>query len=357
MKDIIAFTKYSSKGPSSRYRTFQYIPYWQKNGYNVDVNILFNDDYVERLYSGKSKKIISIINSYCKRIWKLMLLKNKGQIIWIEYELLPFVPPVLEKWLKWRKYKLILDFDDAIFHFYDKNPNIFISFILGNKILNLVRNVNHVVTGSPYLTENIKRSQEIVSEIPTSIYYPTYDSKSSNSNDLTNEFIICWIGSKSTSYNVLHIKKGLELFFEKYNAVIHLIGFDKKLEKELGQLNYKIIDWNEKTEIDEIKKCTVGIMPLEYNDFNNGKCGFKLIQYMACGIPTISTPLVANKKINRNNKNLYASTETEWFEQLKSIYLNDKKFKEIGNNNKEIIREHYNTDKNYVKYLQIFESI
>jgi hypothetical protein len=117
MRKIIAFTKYSSKGPSSRYRTFQFIPYWQKNGYTIDLNILFNDDYVNRLYKGKSKNLFSIILSYVKRICKVILLKNKGQIIWIEYELLPFVPSVLEKWLVWRKFKIVLDYDDAIFSF------------------------------------------------------------------------------------------------------------------------------------------------------------------------------------------------------------------------------------------------
>ena len=80
MRKIIAFTKYSSKGPSSRYRTFQFIPYWQKNGYTIDVNILFNDDYVNRLYKGKSKNLFSIIFLYVKRICKIILLKNKYEV-------------------------------------------------------------------------------------------------------------------------------------------------------------------------------------------------------------------------------------------------------------------------------------
>lgn len=357
MRKIIAFTKYSSKGPSSRYRTFQFIPYWQKNGYTIDLNILFNDDYVNRLYKGKSKNLFSIIFLYVKRICKIILLKNKGQIIWIEYELLPFVPSVLEKWLVWRKFKMVLDYDDAIFHFYDRSSNYFVANFLGSKIKNIVSLANHVVTGSPYLTQYVLKNQSNVTEIPTSINYLNYENKKYEKLENKEDFIICWIGSKSTSYNILHIKKGLELFFEKYKAIIHLIGFEKKLEEKLGSINFKIIDWNEDTEIDEIKKCSVGIMPLENTDFNKGKCGFKLIQYMACGIPTISSPLETNVKINRNYKNLHATSPEEWFQQLEKIFLNRKNFTEIGNENKIIAKEFYNTENNYLKYLQIFGSL
>jgi glycosyltransferase involved in cell wall biosynthesis len=135
------------------------------------------------------------------------------------------------------------------------------------------------------------------------------------------------------------------------------LGLKKKLEEKLGSINFKIIDWNEDTEIDEIKKCSVGIMPLENTDFNKGKCGFKLIQYMACGIPTISSPLETNVKINRNYKNLHATSPEEWFQQLEKIFLNRKNFTEIGNENKIIAKEFYNTENNYLKYLQIFGSL
>ena len=90
-------------------------------------------------------------------------------------------------------------------------------------------------------------------------------------------------------------------------------------------------------EVETISKFDVGIMPLENNDFNKGKCGFKLIQYMSCGIPTISTPLEANIKINKNNGNLFATTEEEWLIAFEKILLNKDWFKlNVGMKNKHI---------------------
>ena len=84
------------------------------------------------------------------------------------------------------------------------------------------------------------------------------------------------------------------------------------MEQDLTGLHYTIYDWEEETEVRYLKTCDVGIMPLSDEPFNRGKCGFKLIQYMACGLPTISTPMEANVKINRDGNNLFATTPEEW---------------------------------------------
>jgi aminopeptidase C len=120
------------------------------------------------------------------------------------------------------------------FHFYDRSSNYFVANFLGSKIKNIVSLANHVVTGSPYLTQYVLKNQSNVTEIPTSINYLNYENKKYEKLENKEDFIICWIGSKSTSYNILHIKKGLELFFEKYKAIIHLIGFEKKIRRKIG---------------------------------------------------------------------------------------------------------------------------
>jgi len=125
-----------------------------------------------------------------------------------------------------------------------------------------------VIGGSEYIIEYAKNAgSKKIEKIPTVI-----DLRKYNCVD-----VIGWIGSPSTSRYVLSINEALAKFTEKYNAIVHLIGFDKKLEDKL-LFNGKIIEWSEQTEVDEICKFDVGIMPLEDGPFERGKCGFKLIQ-------------------------------------------------------------------------------
>jgi glycosyltransferase involved in cell wall biosynthesis len=98
-------------------------------------------------------------------------------------------------------------------------------------------------------------------------------------------------------------------------------------------------------------------MPLEDNPFNRGKCGFKLVQYMACGLPTISTPLDANIKINRDNMNLFASTNDEWYDKILYIYNNRDIFVKIGKKNREIAREYYSIQSNYQEYIELINRL
>ena len=98
-------------------------------------------------------------------------------------------------------------------------------------------------------------------------------------------------------------------------------------------------------------------MPLFDQPFERGKCGFKLIQYMACGLPTISTPLESNLKINHNNGNLFATTEIEWYDAFQFVFHNKEYFKKVGELNRDIISKFYSIESNRIKYINIFNSI
>src|SRR5205807_9216886 len=93
---IVFFTKYSRKGASSRVKSFQYIPLYEHEGYNCMVKNLFDDEYLSRLYSKRSVSFL-ILKSYIKRIVQLLSIKRSNIII-IEKELFPYLPPIAE-WL------------------------------------------------------------------------------------------------------------------------------------------------------------------------------------------------------------------------------------------------------------------
>lgn len=98
-------------------------------------------------------------------------------------------------------------------------------------------------------------------------------------------------------------------------------------------------------------------MPLLDNNFNKGKCGFKLIQYMASGVPTISTPFQSNIDIDNGNGNLFASSIEEWETSINEMIDNYKYFKSIGQKNIETIKNKYSIESNVFYIDSIIKSI
>jgi glycosyltransferase involved in cell wall biosynthesis len=352
--NLIFFTKYTKLGASSRYRSFQYRLYFEKH-YDVKFFPLFPDKYIAIINNGKNKFLLFIIFSYIKRLFLFFKYLNRNNIFFIEYELFPYFPSIFEILLHRLKIKFILDYDDAIFHNYDLNTSPFIRLFYKNKIPNIISYSNLVITGSPYLTKFSLNYNKETFEIPTSIPFFKYQNRN---NYLPNKlFTIGWIGSKFTSKNIMIIYSALLKFSKTHDCIIKLIGFDKNLSFFNSFNNVEIINWCNNTEIDELYTFDVGIMPLYDLPFERGKCGFKLIQYMACGIPTISTPLEANVKIDNNNGNLFARNEQEWIECFQNIFNNRDYFKNVGKKNKFTALDLYSIESNQNKYIQLFNTI
>lgn len=351
---ILFLPKYSSKAPSSRYRTFQYINDFKKSGLIVNVKPLFNDEYITDLFSNKRKNILNIFMCYIKRVYYL-LTAAQYDLLYIEKEALPYIPFWLENILLPRKY--ILDYDDAVFENYLNSKNGIVKYLFGDKISKLMRNAKTVVTGSPYLTNYAKIYNDVVVEIPTSINWERYKVLP-NVQKQPDEFVIGWIGSPSSSKYILKIIEPLKQFIDLHtNVKLHLIGFDNKIKINLKEENIDILKWSDELEVEMICNFDIGIMPLNNDPFSRGKCGFKLIQYMACGLPTISTPLEANISINEGSNNLFADNDNEWFKAFETAYNNKNHYKTVGDVNRQLAYKKFSLQSNLAIYISLFESL
>ena len=136
-----------------------------------------------------------------------------------------------------------------------------------------------------------------------------------------------------------------------------LIGFDSSYESLLKGINYRLISWNSDTEVQNMSYFSVGIMPLPKTKFAQGKCAFKLVQYMAMGIPTISTPLQSNVNIDRGCGNLFADTEEDWYKAFEQVICNSEQFLQVGRENREVSMKYYTFQSNWEKYYSILKAL
>lgn len=351
MIKVLFLTTYDQTGPSSRYRVYEYLQYYSKHKIEYNVQPLFNYKYF-RIHN-----IFHLLFYIAFRFIKRFLLLFKSyryDLIYIEKELFPYIPLRFEAVLRYLKRPYILDYDDAIFHNYDCHHNKLIRFLLENKHPKIILKASYIITGSPYLTRYISQFNSNVKEIPTSIDLNNYSFADSNRDD--KSFNVGWIGSRSTSKYLIDIFPALTRFYRRYKCRILLCGFEWRNQFEIPEF-IEIVQWTPTGEKDFLKSLDVGLMPLEDTPFARGKCGFKLIQYMACSTPTISTPLEANIKIDHHNGNLFAWSQEDWFNCLEKIYLNRIYYEKVGINNRSTIEQYYSVQQNTNLYLDIFHKV
>ena len=274
-------------------------------------------------------------------------------LIWIEKEALPWLPAWIEHKLGLAKVPYIVDYDDAIFHRYDQHHFKLIRWILGKKIDLIMQYAALVLVGNEYLLERAKKAgAKRVEVLPTVIDLEKYPSNSFNNNDI---FTIGWIGSPVTSHYLKLVMPALEEFCKKNTARIVLIGAKKE---ELSNIQVEYVPWSEETEIKEIQKFDVGIMPLPDNGWERGKCGFKLIQYMACRKPVIGSPVGVNCEIIKHGINGYqAKNIDEWIWALKKLKDDHKLRQEMGRAGREIVEKKYCLQVTAPRLLKILYSV
>ncbi len=336
MKNIIYFTKYTSQGASSRLRSYQYEKYLNARGYNVTYYPLFDNEYLKRIYNKKKIGIGFILYYYLKRFYHLFKVRRSDQVV-IEKELFPYLPAWAEITFKRLGIDYIVDYDDAIFHNYDLNDNIFIRLFLSNKIDKVMRFSKCVFAGNSYLA---KRSRTSAAKktilLPTVIDLDKYKQKTYTNKD---QFILGWIGSPTT---FKYVKKLIPVFLrlhEKYpHFKVNIIGAKTNALQE-NYINF--IPWSKSTETEEIKKFTVGIMPLENTPWELGKCSYKLIQYMGCGIAVLASPVGMNKDVVIEGYNGTFVFEDNWFDAIEQYIIEPAMAKVQGGHGRLLVEKRY----------------
>lgn len=340
MPRILVLSRYTRLGASSRLRTHQFRPWLEESGYEVEYMPLFDDNYVTGLYSEK-KNSYRHLKYLSNRLVALSKIK-KPNLIWLEYEVLPWVPWFLEKYLLPQGVPVICDYDDAIFHRYDLHLNPLVRLLLAKKIDKVMRYSKLTIVGNSYLRQHaIQAGSKETKIIPTVVDINRYKSKTLESFNKTKN--IGWVGTPIT-WSTYGEKKyeDLKKFFEKTGAIFRAIGAKSYYEKK-GQLEIK--PWIEKQEAAEINQFNAGIMPLIDTPWSRGKCGYKLIQYMACGVPVIASPVGVNSKIIEDGVNGFLVESRDDWENAISKVLNSPKLAfEMGRAGRLKIEKEYSLD-------------
>jgi glycosyltransferase involved in cell wall biosynthesis len=338
---ILALTKYARLGASSRLRTLQYVPLLAGEGIEVTAQPLLTDAMLQLRYKQGSYGKAALFRAYAKRC-RHMLLRRKFDVLWIEKEALPWWPLWAERALLFGV-PYVLDYDDAIFHHYDQHAHPWVRRLYGRRLDSLMAGAALVVGGNNYLAQRARDAgAPWVEVVPTVIDLERYPfTAKARAVDPASASLprIVWIGSPSTVHYLQLIREALQALATQHPFVLRIIGggaFD------LPGVPVEVIPWSEATETENIRGGTVGIMPLLDSPWERGKCGYKLIQYMACGLPVIGSAVGVNPMLVQSGENGFlVNTPADWIAALARLLHDPALCAEMGQTGRRRVEQTY----------------
>lgn len=338
---VLFLTKYGRLGASSRLRTLQYLPYFQQAGVHISINHLMSSDRLKVRYKKGGYSLGAVIRAYLERC-KVLLGRNQFDLLWIEKEAFPWWPLWLEKLLLAGK-PYVLDYDDAIFHNYDQHRLPIVRRVFGKRLDGLMANSTLVVAGNPYLAQRAKKAgASNVQIIPTVVDLQRYPVKRHEQAVHDADVLpikIVWIGSPSTVRYLKEIETALEKLAAQFDFIFVVIGGEGFQPRGV---KVQQCAWSEETEVELLLQAGIGVMPLIDSAFERGKCGYKLVQYMACGLPVVASPIGVNVDIVHHEHNGYlAATEEEWVVALSTLLANAEVRRRMGGHGRRLVEQQY----------------
>jgi len=341
-KRVLVLSKYPRMGASSRLRTLQYLPLLEQQGFEFTVRSLFDEKYLEKLYADGSRSRLAVSKYYSKRLLTLFSLW-RYDLVWIEKEIFPYLPAFSEQFLALIGKKYIVDYDDAIFHNYDLSRNKPIQILLANKIDKVMKHSSHVIAGNHYLAARAKSAgAKNIQLIPTVVDHLRYEQCKVRTDGVLT---VGWIGSPSTQKYIIEILPALLMVYRQLPFRLVLVGATQDISEDLPGLDVVVHSWDEKTEADLIGTMDIGIMPLHDSPWEKGKCGYKLIQYMACGVPIIASAIGVNVEIVKNTKSgLLVDSSLSWQDALLKMLVSPNLRIQFGIAGRQAVEKQYSVE-------------
>lgn len=334
---VTYFSKSSIIGPSSRYRVFQFLPYFQAAGIDCRVDPLFGETYfsileVRRPALRTLLKVPYVLTRFLRRLWTLLTLGGRDLVV-IEGQLFPYAPPLAERLLRWCRYRMVVEMDDAIYltHGHEKKMPVLLSIATGT------------IVGNERLASYAKQFSSRVCVVPTVVDTDRFipdRSRFGGMIDRSSEPItIVWIG---LAYNLAYLDllaPALRALQSRFHVRLRVVC--SQPPQMLG-VDLEFRPWNLRREVSDVRDATIGVMPLEDTEWARGKCGLKLLQYLAVGLPAVASPVGVNRDIITNGENGFlASTEEEWYDSLERLCRQPDLRMRIGRAGRRTVEERY----------------
>lgn len=307
---VLGLSLYGPLAASTRYRLSQFVPGLLERDVELVVVGLLSDEYVRRSYAGQRYPLRYLVRDYMARVG-LLFGQGRYDLAIVNAELFPLMPGLIEANLL--RIPFIYDFDDAFFLKYRLERFRRFAPLLRDKFDPIVKRASAVLAGNTYLAKYALAHNPRTSVFPTVVDINRYRPDGTKDVDI---FTVGWIGSPSTAVYLSELRETLEALGRDGPVRFVVVG---GCSAPIAGVEVVNLPWADVTEVGLINTFDVGVMPLFDDDWARGKCAFKLIQYMACGVPVVASAIGANCEVVDSTSGFLAADSSEWLNALKKL--------------------------------------
>jgi glycosyltransferase involved in cell wall biosynthesis len=263
---------------------------------------------------------------------RLLLAARRSDAVIVSRKLFP---PFFVRLLRWASRELVFDFDDALFCYSDGRP----SSTRRKRFAAMVSACDRVFAGNAYLAAEAAQYCSQVERVPTSVDAVRYSL--ATPEQVEGRLDLVWIGSRSTRRYLEDLLPILEQAAEAIPGLRLKIVSNFTLYSE--HLSILAVPWSEAGEAEALAASHIGIAPMWDDAWTRGKCALKVLQYMAAGLPVISSDVGANAEVVEQEGSglLVPNTAAAWLEALQRLAGDAELRRRMGRRGRSIVQEQY----------------
>ena len=315
---VLCIAPYPIAGASARLRVMQYLPYLRGLGWQADYRPFMDSAFFRQFYQPrhKARKALRMAGMALRRLGDVRRAREYDVVL-VHREAAFFGPPVVEKLIAQRLGKpLVFDFDDAIHVSYVSPTYGRLASLIKypQKTPQTIALSRGVIVGNRHLAEYARTLNSNVTTIPsvldTNLVRPALREAQIP--------VLGWMGTHSTLPYLEMLFPVLQKVARDHDFVLRVIGGGR--EVQIAGVNVDNRAWNLTNETRDLQSFTIGLYPIQEDEWSLGKSGFKAIQYMTVGIPAICSPVGATCDIIEDGtQGFLPRTADEWETRLRQL--------------------------------------
>ena len=313
---------------SRRFRLEQYIPVLRQGG--VDVT-----EYIARFGSwpprGNALRPFWLVGTVLQRIQGVMN-SHACDLTLLQREMVSTLL-TLERFVKEPR---VLDIDDAVW----------LNKGAARNFRSLARMCNGVICGNSFIAEYMQALNNNLLVLPTAVdthrFHP-----GDNASELAGKQVIGWSGLNAGFKYVTAIEPALaEVLRKRKNAVLRIVSDVQPRFNLIAADRVEFVRWSPDNEVATIRSMNVGLMPIDDSVWSKGKCSYKMLLYMACGLPVVVSPYGMNGEVLLKGRiGLGACSLEEWTDSILWILDNPQDGRIMGAAGRQVVMEHYSLER------------
>ncbi len=316
---VLALSPIPEEGAGCRFRVAQYIPYLKTAGFDVTISAFYSPAFFKVVYRrGHYLQKSAMFMARVMRRLRELLTVSQYDLVLLYREAVPIGPPIVERLIAAQGIPIVCDFDDAIFLPSVSDANKAISFLKDpGRVGTILKLSEAAVVGNSFLADYARRYNDAVTVIPTAVDTARFKPRDGD-RDPDRELIVGWIGSPTTFGYLRSLAGVLREVSTTHRFTLMVSGAGAPVD--FPGVRVREVPWSMRDEVTLFNSCDVGVYPLPDDDWSRGKCGFKAIQCMACGVPVVAAAVGVNREIIEDGVNSFlASTPDEWVAKLRRL--------------------------------------